>query len=278
MRRLSTIMYLLLFGQALFWPTLAAQSVEELMRSAKLAIFDQRWQDALITLRRVQSQHPRSPSAPQSRFYEARVLENLGDDEQALRTYESFLAEAPGDSTLKKEARSSVVQLAAQLYQAGNSQYIDRTIAALDTADQELKFLAAVQLSYVRDPALFRKAIPVLQEARDQRENTEIQNQAALALLRIDPKLLETTEKRAGSEKGRKTLNLAILTDGEESFRLSFPLSLARLLFSALPDDAKQDLQEEGLNPENILNQLESGSEIIEVRSADNEVLRLWIE
>jgi tetratricopeptide (TPR) repeat protein len=279
MRKKSTFVYLFLMLQAIFWPAaVAAQSAEELMRNAKLAIFDQKWGDALTTLRRVQSEHPGNPAALQSQFYEARVLENLGNEEEAIRTYEAFLGEVPQDSTLAREARSSIVQLSTRLYRAGNTQYIDRTIGALDSADKELRFLAAVQLSYIRDPAVFRKAIPVLQVAREEGPSAEIQNQAALALLRIDPKLLEAGEQPAGSKRGRKTLKLAILVDGEETFSLSLPLSLARMLFAALPDDAKEDLREEGLNPENILKQLETAGEIIEVRSSDNEVFRLWIE
>ncbi len=279
MRKKSTFVYLFLMLQAIFWPAaVAAQSAEELMRNAKLAIFDQKWGDALTTLRRVQSEHPGNKAALQSQFYEARVLENLGNEEEAIRTYEAFLGEVPQDSTLAREARSSIVQLSTRLYRAGNTQYIDRTIGALDSADKELRFLAAVQLSYIRDPAVFRKAIPVLQVAREEGPSAEIQNQAALALLRIDPKLLEAGEQPAGSNRGRKTLKLAILVDGEETFSLSFPLSLARMLFAALPEDAKEDLREEGLNPENILKQLETAGEIIEVRSSDNEVFRLWIE
>jgi len=279
MNKKSTFVYLFLILQMMLLPTVAAaQSAEELMRNAKLAIFDQKWEDALTTLRRVQSEHPRNPAALQSRFYEGRVLENLGREEQAIRTYEAFLEEMSPNSTLAREASSSVVKLSTRLYRAGNTRYIDRTIDALDSADKELQFLAAVQLSYIRDPAVFRKAIPVLQKARENGYSAEIQNQATLALLRIDPKLLEAGEKPANSDSERRTLNVAILVDGEETFSLSFPLSLARMLFSALPDDAKEDLQEEGLNPENILKQLETVGEIIEVRSSDGEVFRLWVE
>jgi tetratricopeptide (TPR) repeat protein len=279
MRNRLIFVFMFLLLQPMLWPgTVAAQSAEELMRSAKLAIFDQNWQDALATLRRVQSEHPRSPLALQSQFYEARVLENLGNEEQAIRTYEEFIEESPQNSTLTREARSSIVKLSTRLYRAGNIRYIDRTIEALDSTDQELRFLAAVQLSYIRDPAVNRKAVPILQTARNRRGSAEVENQATLALLRIDPKLLETGEKPAPPDKGRRTLSVAILVDGEETFKLSFPLSLARMLFSALPDDAKEDLNEEGLNPENILQQLESGNEIIEVRTSDGEVFRLWIE
>jgi hypothetical protein len=279
MRNKISFLFTVLLLQATLWPVaVEAQSAEELMRSAKLAIFDQNWQDALTTLRRLQSEHPRSPVALQSQFYEARVLENLGNEEQAIRTYEEFVGDSPQNSTLAREARSSIVKLSTRLYRAGNTRYIDRTIEALDSPDQELRFLAAVQLSYIRDPDINRKAVPILQAARSRRGSAEIENQATLALLRIDPKLLEAGEKEAPPDKGRRTLSVAILVDGEETFKLSFPLSLARMLFSALPDDAKEDLNEEGLNPENILQQLESGNEIIEVRSSDGEVFRLWIE
>lgn len=279
MRNKISFMFSVLLLQALLWPvTVEAQSAEELMRTAKLAIFDQNWQDALTTLRRLQSEYPRSPVALQSQFYEARVLENLGNEEQAIRTYEEFLSDSSQDSTLARDARSSIVKLSTRLYRAGNTRYIDRTIEALNSPDQELRFLAAVQLSYIRDPDINRKAVPILQAARSRRGSAEVENQATLALLRIDPKLLEAGEKPAPPDKGRRTLSVAILVDGEETFKLSFPLSLARMLFSALPDDAKEDLNEEGLNPENILQQLESGNEIIEVRSSDGEVFRLWIE
>ena len=70
MRKKSTFVYLFLMLQAIFWPAaVAAQSAEELMRNAKLAIFDQKWGDALTTLRRVQSEHPGNPAALKSQLY-----------------------------------------------------------------------------------------------------------------------------------------------------------------------------------------------------------------
>jgi hypothetical protein len=115
----------------------------------------------------------------------------------------------------------------------------------------------------------------------------EIQNQAALALLRIDPMILDerpgkgrkgSPEKGKGGEKSaRKFLRMSIVDEGTESFRFSLPLSLARMLFSSLPEAARESLEEEGINPENLLEELEKADEMLEIKSGD-QVFRLWVE
>jgi len=119
----------------------------------------------------------------------------------------------------------------------------------------------------------------------------EIQNQAALALLRIDPKILDertgkgvstgrTTQQNQGKsakKSTRKFLRLSIIQEGSESFRFSLPLSLARMLFSSLPNEARESLLEEGINPENILKELEKADEMLEIKTGD-QVFRIWVE
>ncbi len=243
-------------------------------------MFDGKWADALEKLEAVEAQSSDPGLQTRAYFYAARALQKLKRPEESLRRYERYLDQPSTDNALRQEARFSIVQLSVDLYQSGKKGYIDRALAALESSDPELRLLAAVRISYLSDLAIKRKAIPVLQRALAESPDSEVQNQASLALLRIDPKLLEKKSSRSeknGKTSGRTSLHVLVRSEGGDALRLSLPLSLARLLLSSLPEDAQDSLRERGINPDNILDELSRSKDFLEVRSDDSYV-RIWIE
>jgi tetratricopeptide (TPR) repeat protein len=290
---MKKIIWFLLISSSLILGTAfgsAWQNAEKLLNSAKLDVFDEKWEDALVKFKELQQEYPDQPAAIQASFWEAHCLDKIGRNAEALVQYESFLNRSDNRMPQVKQAEYSIVRLACQLYREGNRRYIDRALTATESRDKDLRLIAGVELSFISESRINRRAVPSLMEFMENSPDPEIQNQAALALLRIDPKILDerpgkstTTSRSSGSNESkepksnRKFLRLSILEGGTESFRFSLPLSLARMLFSALPDEARESLEEEGINPENILQELEKAEEMLEIKSG-NQVFRLWVE
>lgn len=255
------------------------KSPEELLRQAKVSIFDERWQDALALLQEIQACCPSSSQASPARFYQARVLDSMGRRVEALESYSAFLNQSSHSKALEKEAQLAVVKLSARLWQEGQRQFIGNTTRALNSPDPDLRLLAGVQLSYLHSKELQDRAVPVLQKMARDSDNAEMQNQATLALLRIDPKLLQTDKKgqRAESDKRVQRLHISVTTGGTETFSLALPASLIRLVFSSLSDGAKRELEQKGIDANNLLEQLREAGEVLEIKG-DSETLRLWVE
>lgn len=258
-----------------------AQTPEDRFQQAMLNMFDGKWEEALEKLEAVQTETKDPGLRARSYFYSARALQRLNRSEESLRQYERYLEQRSIDHALRQEARFSIVQLSVSLYSVGKKGYIDRALSALDSSDRELRLLAAVQISYIKDPAIQRKAIPVLQRALAESSDSEVQNQASLALLRIDPKLLEKKapqpEKSNGKAARRTSLHVLVRGESGDELRLALPLSLARLLLSSLPEDAQESLRERGINPDNVLDELSKTKNFLEVTSEGTSV-RIWIE
>jgi tetratricopeptide (TPR) repeat protein len=254
--------------------SMSPAQAEELLKQAKLAMFDENWSEALSHLNRLEDVYPSSEVFGQSTFYRARVLEKMGQRVSALHTLERFLELSGQPEALVSEARFSLVRLSVELSRRGNQAFLDRIRDGLGSSEPELQFYTAVQISFMSQEKLRKLAIPVLQQMRRQSNDAEIRNQATLALLRIDPKLLESDRS---PPQGKRSLKVSIVEDGDEVFRISLPFSLARMLFSALPEDVKNRLLEEGINPENLLRQLETAGTVLEFKS-EYEWVKIWIE
>ena len=277
---LSAILLLVQGGNAL-----AQQpSAENLLREIKLALFDSRWDQALESARRLQSRFPDSPLAGQALFYEAQALENKGSQAEALRKYDRFVDRPQtAGSLLVQQAQLSIINLAVELYRQGDKSWIGRTRQALSSRDQALRYYAALRLSAVADKGEARRAVPVLREILGNEQEADLRNRAILALLRIDPKLAGEQNRRGSSGKGRagagQRLNLEIVAEGEATVSLSFPLSMARWMIDAIPRDALRELEREGIDARNLIEELQraGGLNIVEVRSKD-ALFRIWID
>lgn len=259
-------------------------SPEDLLREVKLALFDSQWQKALDSARRLQADFPDSSLAAQALYYEAQALENQGAQAEAIRKYDRF-TDRPGSagSLLVQQAQLSIINLAVELYRQGDKSWIGRVREALSSREQALRYYAALRLSAVPDKGEARRAVPVLREILAKEQDADLRDRAILALLRIDPKLAEEQSRQGGSGRrsspSGQTLNLEIIAEGEATVSMSFPLSMARWLVDAIPADALDELKQEGIDPRNLIEELQKagGRNIVEVRSKD-ALFRIWIQ
>jgi tetratricopeptide (TPR) repeat protein len=261
-------------------PAEAAAGPEELLSQAKLAMFDGQWRQALEKIRLLRTLSPSESVLASSLFYEARALEKLGRLEESLEAYDRYLERSDRDSALLGEARSSVIRLAVDLHRSGRRGHLERALGALRLPDRDLSFLAALQLSRLPEESVRRQAVPVLQRELKESGDPEVRNQASLALLRIDPRLLEAgTEREPSARRSSavRSLRLLITGDGDEEVRLALPVSLARLLLSSLPDSAREDLRREGIQADNLVEELSRAGEILEIKTPDG-LIRIWID
>jgi hypothetical protein len=244
---------------------------EEIMQQAKLAMFDKDWSQALRKLRDLQSRFPTSSLATPAIFYEATTLENLNRKEESLQKYEAFLGRTGGEAPLREQAHYSIIGLSADLYNEGKTSYIDRAIKALKDGRKSVRYYAALRLSYIKDRKINDQAVPTLKDILRQENDPELRDRASLAILRIDPKLLD-------QERGR-WLTVVVMEDGKEVSKLTLPLSLAMLVIKALPDEARREIEARGIRPENILDDLKklAPGEIFEFKTK-NGAIRIQIK
>jgi len=268
---LMTILVALLAGPLLGSEQRTEQS--DLLREGKLALLDGRLQQAIEALQDLQRRFPEGNYFWDSVFFEARALERLRQKEEALGRYNDLVRSAL-DHPLREQAQLSSVELSVSLYEDGIEAYIEQALEALESSEEALKEVAALRLSYVEDRAISSKAVSVLQGlARS--DDAELSNQATVALLRIDPELLQ--EPSEASSQRTSVLRLVLEEDGER-ISLNFPISLARMLVDALPASVLRELQEEeGIDARELMRELEKADGVIEVETRGFK-LKIWIE
>jgi hypothetical protein len=265
---------LLLIAFFLF-PLLAQGDDAALLRQAKISMFDQQWESALNGLRELQSRFPNSALIPQALFYEALALEKSARKEPAILKYRQFLNRAGNLTALKENARRSMVELSVQLYREGNRQHIQQALDAVKGPDSSLRNFAAIQLSYISDAEIAEQAVPALRQIAETTDDPELRNQATLALLRINPSLLRPEPSRP-TPPG-KLLRLQIIEGEGTRVEMNFPLSLAQLLINALPENARLQLREKGIEADSLMRDLQRSGNVLDIQ-ADSTRIRIWIE
>ncbi|HSR66770.1 MAG TPA: hypothetical protein VLU25_02420 [Acidobacteriota bacterium] len=256
----------------------AAQSdADQLLLEIKVALFDQNWEEALGKARRLQRDFPDDRRKAHAIYYEADALQGLERRAESLRRFEAA-RQAGLNDTLEEQARLSIIDLAVELWQQGDTDYIGRALDELGKDNRRTRYYAALRLSYVDDKSVASRAVPVLREILEKEADEDLRNRATLALLRIDPRLSPSNSGSSAGTQGRR-LRIKIEADGEEVVSLSLPLSLARALFQAIPRDAKDELERNGIgDAEKLLEELlESKTNVLEFRSSDR-YFRIWIE
>ena len=150
----------------------------------------------------------------------------------------------------------------------------------LDGRDKALRYFSALKISYISDKGVCGKAVPVLKEILRSEEDEELRNRASIALLRCDPKLAQDPDLNAvrSSRRGpNRSIRVVVIEEGVEVAKLNLPLSLARAISQLIPDEARRELRREGIDPENLVEELMRMRDILEVKTQDG-LLRIWIE
>lgn len=271
--------WLLTAALACAWtvPAAAQSNADQLLLEIKVALFDQHWQEALGKARRLQSEFPNDRRKSQAIYYEADALQGLERRSESLQRFEAAMQAGLND-TLQEQARLSIIDLAVELWQQGDKTYIGRVLDELGKDNRRTRYYAALRLSYVNDRSVARRAVPVLREILEDEDEEDLRNRATLALLRIDPRLSPSNGGSSAGTKGSR-LRIKIEADGEEVVSLSLPLSLARALFQAIPREAKEEMERNGIaDADKLLEELmASKTNVLEFRSRDG-YFRIWIE
>lgn len=254
----------------------ACATEQDLLNRAKLLLFDQKWEQALDTLDTFLDTNPPTNEAAQAMYYRAGCLKELDRHRDAIAAYEDYLG-ISRNATLREEAVIGIIDLSHTLAQRGDRKAADRLVAYLDHDESTIRYYAAFRLSYARETSLARKAIPVLQRILRTERDTELKERARLALLRIDPTVLK--QEKASTSVSGSVLKIRVVEkgSGEAKVSVTIPLALARLALSALPQEEKDRLAEEGYDLDSIMDLMVQTGEMIRIED-EEATIRIWIE
>lgn len=91
---------------------------------------------------------------------------------------------------------------------------------------------------------------------------------------------LERGESQSVPQKARRLLKVRISEGGVEKVNVNLPLSLARVALKFVPADAKRELEEQGVDIEDLLssvsNELQEGK-LVDIKDGDDSV-EIYVE
>lgn len=256
---------------------MAAEAGLDAFEKAKVLIFDKQWADALKQLDEVINKRAESRYYAAALFYRGKCQEELGTKKQALESYEEFVRNS-GSSNLAEEAQISIIDLSAELYQAGEKNYLQKMVELLNHENRVVSYYAAFKLSYLPDRKTAARALPVLQTILDKEKDEELRDRAKIAVMRIDPSRLKGMDQQNRELTG-KMLKIRIFdkNNAEGKVALNIPLALADLALKSLSQEQKRSLQKQGHNLDEILTQLTAKGVKIDIRDKDS-VIQIWVE
>lgn len=256
---------------------------EFLFREAKLLVFDKSWEAALVKIDELVDRFPSSPLAGQALFYKGECLSSLGREREALRAYKAYVKLEDAKPSLVEESEGSIVDLAFDLYRAGDASALRDVESRLDAPNKVVRYYAAYKLSLVPDKKLAAKAAPVLARIVETEKDPELLDRARIALLRVSPESLKSAEERQPrtTAKTARTLHLRVRGAGqkEPAVSLNIPFALADLALSALDEEDKAELRRKGYDVNKIIGEMAKSKEsILRIVGDDGTVFEIWID
>jgi hypothetical protein len=275
----------------------AAAPEDELFRQVKVGVFDQDWAAVLRDCEEILARYPSGPTALQAAFYRARALTRIpGREAEGLSAFKEFIAAHPRDKVMVEQAWSAIFSAACESRGASRSACPDVLRQGLDSESRYVSTLAAIRASDTTDADLRLRALATLKRAYDTQTDSEIRNEILIAILKIDPKQVPSTEAlrrpsapaAPGATAGGKAPSLIRMTvynkqEKRYDLRVNVPIGFARLLIEALGEQQKQEMQQEarqkGIDLDDIFEAIEkSGAgKLLEVDS-DASHIEIWIE
>ena len=260
-----------------------AATDESLFRDAKLLVFDKSWKAALGKIDELVDKFPSSPLAGQALFYKGECLSGLGGRErEALRAYEDYIALDDAKPSLVEESEGSIVDLAFDLYEAGNGSALREIESRLDHGNKVIRYYAAYKLSLVSDKKEAAKAAPVLSRIVETEKDPELLDRARIALLRVSPESLKSAEDRTPrSVSTARLLRIRVRKAGQREpvFSLNIPFALADLALSAMDEDDKAAIRKQGYDVAKIIDELSKSKEsLLRIVGDDGTIFEIWID
>jgi hypothetical protein len=262
---------------------------QEILNQGKILMMEQKWEEARQVFQRLIRDYPQSGLLPQAYFQSAYCLRLQKKPEEAIVAYELFLQKYPDEPFLGRDARETVVDLAASLVAQGKPAYRGRLISALKDPRKQVRYFAALRCSSLKDRQLDVMIVPVLKEIMANEKEQDLVAPASIALLSIDPAALAKPEPQKKEKSESKNANapvkmfhLRIYEGGENTkpkVELDFPVSLAQLAVMALDESSKAEIRKKGIDIDDIwesLNRL-GPTNILTIRNGST-VIKLWIQ
>jgi hypothetical protein len=173
------------------------------------------------------------------------------------------------------------VALAAKLYKSGQRRHLDVLRDALEDRSRTVRYFAALQMASLGKD-VGRPAVPVLQEILEKETDPDLVERAKLALLRLDRSALAEASPPPRSGKGSGWVRVRVWEKGRTRPQLSlnFPIFLADLVFKSLPDEAREELRQEGFDADTFWERVKNTgpADILTVESEDGTRIQVWIE
>ena len=266
----------------------AAVTEDELFRQVKVDVFDQNWTAVLRGCEEILVRNPSGPTASQAAFYRARALTRIpGRETEGLLAFKDFIAAHPRDRVMVEQAWAAVFSAACEPRGASRPECPGVLKEGLDSASGYVATLAAIRASDSADANLRRRALPTLKKAYDTQTDSEIRNEILIAILKIDPKQVPSTEtERPGARGATPSLIRMTVYNKEEKryeLKVNLPVAFARMLIDAVNEDQKKEMQnvarQKGINLDRIFEAIETAGagKLLEVDD-DSCHIEIWIE
>jgi hypothetical protein len=274
-----------------------AAAEDDLFRQVKVDVFDQNWAAVLRGCEEILARYPAGSSAPQAAFYRARALTRIpGREAEGLSAFKEFIAAHPRDKVMVEQAWAAVFSTACEPRGGSRPECLGVLKEALGSESRYVSTLAAIRASDTSDETLRRRALATLRKAYDKETDSEIRNEILIAILKIDPREVPSTNgstpivppSATGKDAGKRTPSLIRMTvynkqEKRYELKVNLPVAFARMLVEALGEDQKQEMQREarqkGIDLDDIFEAIEkSGTgRLLEVDD-DTSHIEIWIE
>lgn len=255
---------------------------EKAFQEIKLLIFDEQWPEALERLDDFLELFPKSPLASQALYYRGKSLSRIdGREREAIAAFESYLALKDRSRSLVEDAENSIVDLSLRLYGDGDRSAVRAAEERLESDIRDVRYYAAVQLSYLKDKRIAVRAVPVLKEILRREPPGELRDRARIAMLRVAPAELESAERpREDSVSQMFHVDITDERTGRSLLSVSLPLSLADLVLGALPEEDLRTLKAKGYDVSAITKDLRrKRGLLLSIRDPDSlKTIKIWID
>lgn len=283
MRSRAIVLIILSAVLLLRGPSAAAQtgSDEKAFQDIKLLVFDEKWGEALSRLETFLGGNPAESRAVPALYYRAKCLEEIGGrDRDAIQAYRDYLRRNDRNKSLAADAEASVIDLALKLYNGGDRSFLPDVEERLTHPEKDVRYYAAIQLSYVKEKKAASKSVPVLKKIMAEESNSELRDRAKIALLRVDPAALAQFEDQPPATRKARLFSIEILDTRTMTVELSLnlPFFLADLVLAGMPEDDRALLRARGYDLDKILKELQTVGSILEIKDEkEGKLIKIWI-
>jgi hypothetical protein len=267
----------------------AAAAEDELFRQVKVDVFDQAWSAVLRGCDEILERYPSANSATQAGFYRALALTRIpGREGDGLKAFREFIAGHPGDKVMVEQAWAALFSAACEPRPPARPECAAALKDGLGSESRYVSTLAAIKAGDTTDIDLRRRSLSILKKAYATQTDPEIRNEILIAILKIDPKQVPSTDTvRPGAPRGKSPslIRMTVYNKQEKRYELkvNLPVAFARMLIDAVNEDQKREMQkvarQKGINLDDIFEAIETSGagKLLEVDDDENHI-EIWIE